>query len=84
MDHAIYLSGDFSETYLACQFYAENGAPKYDLFSYNCMDFAMNMLLQSPDALTESQQKAIAGVWLWGAIPNANIKGMKKIGRELK
>ena len=88
MNYAIYIKGDFSESYK----YAKSiykGQEKgemiyYNLFSQNCMHAAIGILAQSPNAFTESQYESIAELRLYSFIPNNNTKLMEKLGAFMK
>lgn len=88
MDYAIYIKGDFSESYKYAKS-IDKGQEKremihYNLFSQNCMHAAIGILAQSPDAFTESQYEFIAELRLYSFIPNNNIKLMEKLGAFMK
>ena len=90
MDHAVYITGDFSDSFTkAKELYDRQSnrwayfiRKKYNLLGYNCMHFAIDMLCYSEDFYDGHE-------WLrfqygFNIIPNNNIENLKSLGAELK
>ena len=61
----------------------KNTPLKYNLYSYNCMSFAM-LMLRMGNELTFSQYLLLEDIQMYSTIPNNNIDKMEKLGVSLK
>ena len=89
MDYAIYISGDFTKSYIFAQKLFDGQSSGeinilYNLISQNCMHLAMIILSESKEAFSEKQRNTLRTLRNEAVIPTNNIREMERLGVLMK